>query len=113
MSQADHNLNTAINAAIDACIENSILKDVLITQRAEVLQVLLTTFNKELYEQGLKDDAYSAGEHQGILKGKNEKLIEQIQKKLAKGKSIETIADELEETQETIKNMIALFIDEK
>jgi DNA-binding NarL/FixJ family response regulator len=38
--------------------------------------------------------------------GQQDKLIEQIQKKLAKGKSIEEIADALEESIETIKSII-------
>ena len=38
--------------------------------------------------------------------GQQDKLIEQVQKKLAKGKSIEEIADALEESIETIKSII-------
>lgn len=95
----NYSLEEAINTAIDKCISENILKDILIKQRSEVLGVLLTTFNKELYEQGLKDDAYNAG--------KNSKLLELIQKKLTKGKSVETIAEELEETPETIQELIS------
>lgn len=39
-------------------------------------------------------------------KGKKEQLISQIQRKLAKGKSIEVIADEVEETIETVTEII-------
>ena len=39
---------------------------------------------------------------QCFAEGKLDTLITQIQKKLAKGKSLEQIADELEETVETI-----------
>lgn len=42
----------AINCAIDKCIDENRLKDILINQRSEVLGVLLSTYNKELYEQG-------------------------------------------------------------
>ena len=38
--------------------------------------------------------------------GSNAKLIELITKKLAKGKSVEQIADELEETVETIQELM-------
>ena len=41
-------------------------------------------------------------EERGIEKGDRLRLLSQIQKKLAKGKSLEQIADELEETVETI-----------
>ena len=41
-------------------------------------------------------------EERGIEKGDRLRLLSQIQKKLAKGKSLEQIADELEETVDTI-----------
>ena len=48
---------SAITRAIDECIEEGILADILKEQKAEVLELVLTTFNRELYEQGLKEDA--------------------------------------------------------
>ena len=45
-------------------------------------------------------------EERGIIKGKVELLKQQVQKKLAKGKSIEVIADELEEEVADIKVLI-------
>ena len=46
------------------------------------------------------------GRKQGRTEGKNEKLKELIEKKLAKGKSISQIADEVEETEETVLKLI-------
>lgn len=62
----------AITRAIDECIKEGILVDILKEQKAEVLELVLTTFNRELYEQGLKDDA---------TKEANEK-IEELKKQL-------------------------------
>ena len=103
-SHAAHtkDLSTAVNLAIDECIQKGILKDILSQQRAEVHDMVLTTFDKELYEKGLKQDAYM----DGVEDGKNQHLKELIQKKLARGKSIEVIADELEESIDTIQNLI-------
>lgn len=47
------------------------------------------------------------GVETGIVKGKAELLKQQVQKKLAKGKSIEVIADELEEEVADIEAVIA------
>lgn len=47
----------AIRRAVDECINEGILSDILTEQKAEVLELVLTTFNKELYEQGLREDA--------------------------------------------------------
>lgn len=110
---------SAINQAIDECIYEGVLADLLTEQRAEVHEVILTTFDKELYENGLKEDAYKEGYnegktdgfndgfHNGQVAGSQKKLMEQIQKKLKKGKSIEIIADELEETPELIQTLLS------
>lgn len=110
-----NDLSSAIHAAIDECIQKDILKDILTQSKAEVHDMVLTTFNRELYENELKEDAYmeglaegkiagiAEGKAAGIVEGKHQQLDELIQKKLAKGKSIETIADELEESVEFIK----------
>ena len=52
---------------------------------------------QEMYDDGVKD---------GIQKGKIELLKEQIQRKLSKGKSIDEIAEELEESVSIIQNLI-------
>lgn len=43
---------------------------------------------------------------EGISKGEHNKLLDLVQKKLAKGKSVEDIADALEESLETIQQII-------
>lgn len=60
--------------------------------------MVLYSFDKELYENDLKQTAFEKGEHA--------KLVNLVQKKLAKGKSIEEIADALEESIETIQDII-------
>ena len=110
-------LESAITRTIDECIEKGILADVLLEQRNEVLSVILSTFDKELYEKDLQEEAYDEGYDagygsgydrgygQGVDEGSNQKLRELIEKKLAKGKSIEQIAEELEETVEVIREI--------
>lgn len=46
---------------------------------------------------------------EGKLEGEESKLTEQIKKKLAKGKNIAVIADELEETEEKIRELIQKY----
>ena len=93
------NLGDAITIAIDECIEKGILLDILIEERAEVYMYILESFDKELYERDLKQDAYE--------EGANDKLISLIKIKLSKGKNVEQIAEELEETEETITNLLS------
>lgn len=56
--------------------------------------------------QDLLDDEYDEGMTAGIEKGRKLSLISQVEKKLAKGKSIEEIADALEEDEDVILEII-------
>ena len=91
-------LDMAITKAIDDCIADNILKEFLIERKGEVLEMVLYSFDKELYEKDLKQIAYEEGEQN--------KLQELVQKKLDKGKSIEVIAEELEENVRVIQDII-------
>lgn len=55
----------SITLAMNECIKEGILVDILTKQRDEVFGVILSTFNKELYEKNLKQDAYEAGHEDG------------------------------------------------
>ena len=100
-------LDMAITKAIEDCISNNILKDFLIEQQSEVLEMVLYSFDKELYEKDLKQIAFEEGENAGFEKGEKNKLKAQVQKKLSKGKSAEEIADELEETVDVIREIMS------
>ena len=52
--------------------------------------------------QGIKEDALAEGREAG----REENLLELISKKLAKGKSLSQIADECEETEERIQELM-------
>ena len=69
------NLTEAINSAVDECISENILKDILLRHKAEVIELVLTTFNKELHEKYLKEDAREEGYAEGKAEGRAEGLI--------------------------------------
>ena len=76
------NRELAIIRAIDECIEAGILADILIEQKAEVLELMLTTFNRELYEQGLKEEgAREADKRIAVLEQQNEVLQNSVAEK--------------------------------
>ena len=103
-------LSTAITLAIDACIEKGILLDILRAERTEVFMYILESFDKELYERDLKqnalDDGKQVGMEAGRKEGKNETLISMIKIKLNKGKTVQQIADEMEQTVEVIETLM-------
>ena len=49
---------------------------------------------------------HARGLSEGRIQGEEQKLLHQISKKLEKGKSIPQIADECEETEERIKELM-------
>ena len=66
MKEETKSLKKAITAAMNECINEGILADILTKQRGEVFGVILSTFNKELYEKNLKQNAYEDGIKTGI-----------------------------------------------
>ena len=59
----------AVVCAIDHCIEEGILEDVLLKHRAEVEDMFLTTFDKKMYEEALRIDAREEGLVEGRKMG--------------------------------------------
>ena len=109
-----YSLKRAITVAMNSCIERGVLEDILLKNKAEVMDMLLTEYDekkhmkairKEGYEDGL-EKGIEQGIEQGLEQGIEQKLETQIRKKLAKGKSVEVIAEELEEDPETVKGIL-------
>ena len=59
-------------------------------------------YDEEEHMRLEKEEQYRKGEE----RGENKKMKEQITKKLAKGKEVAQIADELEEDEQTIERLI-------
>lgn len=89
----------AIQAAVNHCIEQNILADILKSEKSEVLHMIFLT---EYDEKKHLRHTFAEGKEEG----REEKLIEMIQKKYAKGKSPEVIAEELEEDLETVRELL-------
>ena len=99
-------LEEAVTRAVDECIEEGILAEFLVKNKAEVIKVSIYEYDKEFEEKKLRKAEYEAGVEAGIELGERSLLENQIRKKLKKGKPIEKIADELEEAVTTIQRII-------
>ena len=93
------NLEDAIEKAINQCMEENVLRDFLAQHREEVMHVMTLDYTFERRLEMQRAEAIEDGERIG----KEEKLSEQIRKKIQKGKPLDQIADELEEVPETIR----------
>ena len=92
--------------AIEDCIKRGILKEYLERKGSEVLNMLIAEYDYDLYIEVQREEAYEDGIETGTILGMKEKLVEQIRKKVEKGKSILEIAQELEEIPEEIEKVI-------
>ena len=115
-------LEEAVECAVEECIKEGILAEFLIQNRAEVISMSIFEYNKDEEEKKLRKAEFEAGREAGIEEGRMagieegrmagleegrmELLKQQIQRKLSKGKSIDEIAEELEESVTVIQNLI-------
>ena len=96
--------------AVDECINEDVLREFLLENKAEVVKMFLTEYNEKqtlenTYNDGVevgKEKGIEIGKAQGIEFGERRKLIEMVYKKIKRGKTVEEIADDLEEDIEVI-----------
>lgn len=121
-SLGEVSLEDAVECAVEECIKEGILAEFLIQNRAEVISMSIFEYNKDEEEKKLRKAEFEAGREAGIEEGRiagieegrmagleegrMELLKQQIQRKLSKGKSIDEIAEELEESVTVIQNLI-------
>ena len=91
--QSEPSVEDALEKAIDTCINQDVLADFLKKHRAEVTNMILTTYDKDLYEKTLKEDAREEGREEGLMegraRGREEGRVEGIAKeKLATAKRL-------------------------
>ena len=98
-------IDEAVKKAVDDCIKENILKDFLLKNKAEMIQMSIFEYDEEKHKKFLRQEGFEdgltqgmeRGLEQGLTQGQELKLISLICKKLKKDKSIEQIAEELEE----------------
>ena len=122
-------IREAVKRAVDECIEENVLVNFLSKNRAEVMEMNIFMYDQKLHEEVIAEEAQERGWAKGMAEGKIEgmvqgmaegmaqgmaqgmdkgimlRLITQTVKKLKRGKSVETIAEELEEEISVIKEI--------
>ena len=112
----------AVKKSVDECIEEGILKEFFVKNKAEVISMTIFEYDEEEHMRLEREEQYrkgeeageargeargiEIGENRGRCEGENNKLKDLIRKKLAKGKAIPQIADEVEETEEKVLELI-------
>ena len=126
-------LEEAVDRAIRECIHEDILREFLENHRMEARAMSIFEYDQEKHMRQEREAAWKEGRRSGLEEGRRsgleegrrsgleegrrsgleegrEQILEQqIQKKLAKGKSVSEIAAELEETEERIQDLIRVM----
>ena len=98
-------IDEAVKKAVDDCIKENILRDFLLKNKAEMIQMSIFEYDEEKHKKFLRQEGFEdgltqgmeRGLEQGLTQGQEINLISLICKKLKKDKSTEQIAEELEE----------------
>ena len=97
-------MEDALEKAIDTCIHQDVLADFLKKHRAEVTNMILTTYDKDLYEKTLKEDAREEGRAEGREEGME--YLNQLNKYLLKSKrynDLERATEDIEYQKKLLK----------
>ena len=110
-------LEDAVDRAVNECIQENILKEFLMKNKAEVIAVSIFEYNKEEEEKKLRKAEFDYGLEQGIRRGMQQgmqqglergdllRVIKQTLKKIQKGCTSEETADMLEVDQSVIEQI--------
>lgn len=101
--------DAAITRAIQDCIKTGIFAEFVQKHGSEAVNMLFTQFNLEDAKKIWYEEAFEDGEEQGLATGRSQgkilSVIELVQRKLRKGKTAETITEELEESLENVERV--------
>lgn len=94
-------LRAAVERAVMECIREGILEEFLRRNRAEAMKVSIYEYDAQKHIRMEREEAKEEGYREGQAM-----LLQIIRKKLEKGKSIAQIAEELEQEEKTVKELI-------
>ena len=89
----------AVKHTVDTCIREGILRDFLLKYREEAIEMCIFEYDEEETLRQLGQQSYEGG----VAVGEEQMLLRKICTKLKKGKTPETIAEELEEDLPRVK----------
>lgn len=91
-------IELAVDKAIDECIKEDILSDFLLRNKMEARKMSIYEYDEEKHMRMEREASFAEG--QRAL------LLQKIEKKLAKGKTVAQIAEDLEESEEKIRELM-------
>jgi len=96
-------MDTAVKHAMQSCISEHILEDFFKARGDEVRKVMQFDMRWERREQLIREEERAEGRAEGREEGAYIKLITLLQRKAKRGKTLAEMADELEESEDTLR----------
>ena len=107
--QSEPSVEDALEKTIDTCINQDVLADFLKKHRAEVTNMILTTYDKDLYEKTLKEDAREEGREEGRAEIRAElnefKLLNKYLLKSKRYSDLERATEDIEYQKKLLKEL--------
>ena len=101
--QSESSVEDALEKAIDTCINQDVLADFLKKHRAEVTNMILTTYDKDLYEKTLKEDAREEGREEIRAELNEFKLLNKYLLKSKRYSDLERATEDIEYQKKLLK----------
>ena len=101
--QSEPSVEDALEKAIDTCIHQDVLADFLKKHRAEVTNMILTTYDKDLYEKTLKEDAREEGRAEIRAELNEFKLLNKCLLKAKRYSDLERATEDIEYQKKLLK----------
>ena len=101
--QSEPSVEDALEKAIDTCIHQDVLADFLKKHRAEVTNMILTTYDKDLYEKTLKEDAREEGREEIRAELNEFKLLNKYLLKDKRYSDLERATEDIEYQKKLLK----------
>ena len=95
-------LNQAVERAVTECIREGILEEFLRENRSEVVHVSIYEYDAEKHIRQEKEESWD----EGFQEGRESLLIQLTKRRLKKGKSVSEIAEDLEQEERVIRELI-------
>ena len=105
-------IEDAVDRAVNECIDSGILRSFLTAHKSEVKAMYLAEFDEAAFKKGAREEGLEEGRIEGRKEGRIDHLTALISAKIKKGKSLEVIADEVEETPDSIREIYERLLKE-
>ncbi|MDD3402330.1 MAG: hypothetical protein PHQ72_03085 [Hespellia sp.] len=101
-----YELEDAIDAASEYCIEHGVLREFLLKNRNEVRNLILTEYDEKKHMEIVKRDAMEEGRIDGLAEGRELERTLIVQKMLKNGMSVSEISQITELTEDEVRKLI-------